>query len=120
MELLFDFDEHQGLTNIRFSGLDGSKPITSVKEALSLLKIRNLASTFRDALECMMYDNMTDEEYGQMLDTIKFLQELWRYPDEPGEAQKKYEMNVLMLLANAIEALSRLNAQYQIKDIQQS
>jgi ATP-dependent protease Clp ATPase subunit len=62
---------------------------------------------------------MTDEEYSQMLDTIKFLQELWHYPDEPGEAPKKYEMNVLMLLANAIEALSRLNAQYQMKDIQQ-
>ena len=70
-----------------------------VDEALSLMKIRNPASTFRDALECMIYDNMTEEEYGQMLNTIKFLQELWHYPDEPGEAPKKYEMNVLMLLA---------------------
>lgn len=45
MELLFDFDERQWLTNVRFSGLDGSESVTSIKDALSLLKIRNPAST---------------------------------------------------------------------------
>lgn len=119
MELLFDFDERQGLTNVRFSGLDGTENVTSIKQALSLLKIRNPASTFRDAAECMMYNDVSDEEYSRMLNTIKFLRELWRYPDESGEAPAKYEMNALMLLANAIEALSQFNVQYQMDEPQQ-
>lgn len=44
-----------------------------------------------------------------MLETVKFLSELWHYGDEPGEAPQKYEMNALMLLANALEALSQFN-----------
>ena len=38
--------------------------------------------------------------------------QLWRYPDSPAEAKLVYKMNTLTLLANTIEALSQLNAQY--------
>ena len=41
MELIFDFDQRQGLANVRFEGLDGTESVTSVKDALCLLKIRN-------------------------------------------------------------------------------
>ena len=47
-----------------------------------------------------------------MLDTVKFLSSMWCYPDDPGETPQKSEMNVL-LLANAIEALTQFNVQYQ-------
>ncbi len=39
---------------------------------------------------------------------------LWYYADEPGETPPKFEMNALMLLANALEALSQFNVQYQM------
>ena len=41
MELIFDFDQRQGLANVRFEGLDGTEDVASMKQALSLLKIRN-------------------------------------------------------------------------------
>lgn len=50
MDLIFDFDRCQGITNARFDGLDGSEDVTSVKEALGLLKIRNPAIAFAEAV----------------------------------------------------------------------
>ena len=45
MELIFDFDQRQGLANVRFEGLDGTEDVASMKQALSLLKIRNPQAT---------------------------------------------------------------------------
>lgn len=120
MELIFDFDQCQGLANVRFEGLDGTEGVASTKQALSLLKIRNPASTFRDAVKNGEYNDVPDEEYARMLETVKFISSMWCYPDEPGKAPQKSEMNALMLLANAIEALSQLNAQYRMGDPEQS
>lgn len=39
MELIFDFDQRQGLANVRFEGLDGTEDVASMKQSLSLLKI---------------------------------------------------------------------------------
>ena len=55
-----------------------------------------------------------------MLDTMTFISELWRYPDSPAEAKLVYKMNTLTLLANTIEALSQLNAQYQMENLEES
>ncbi len=109
MDMLFDFDLRQGLHNVRFEGegLDGSEEVTSLKQALGLMKIRNPAATFRDALQALKYDDMTDMEYGRLLEHVKWLSTLWRYPDDPKDAQQKYEMNALMLLANALELLCK-------------
>ena len=114
MDMLFDFDQYQGITNVRFDGLDGSESVTSVKDALNRMKVRNPATTFAEAVRQGAYDKTTDEEYTRMLATVEYLSSVWRYTDEPGEAPPKYEMNALMLLANALERLSQLNALYQM------
>ncbi|MDE6995922.1 MAG: hypothetical protein K2P41_16150 [Lachnospiraceae bacterium] len=119
MELIFDFDQRQGLANIGFHGLDGTESVTSIKDALRLLKIRNPAVNFAEAAKHGAYNDVPDAEYKRMLDTITFISELWRYPDEPGEGEQKCEINVLMLLANAIEALSMFNVQCQMQEPQQ-
>lgn len=119
MELILDFDQRQGLANVRFEGLDGTEGVTSMKQALSLLKIRNPASTFTNAVKSGAYNHVPDAEYKRMLDTIKFISSMWCYPDDPGETPQKSEMNVLMLLANAIEALTQFNVQYQMEKPQQ-
>lgn len=113
MDLVFDFDGQQSIVNARFDGLDGSESVTSVKDALALLKIRNPAINFAEAVRSGAYDKVSDAEYHRMLETIEFIQKLWRYTDEPEDAPTKYEMNPLMLLANALEALSRFNVQDQ-------
>ena len=114
MELRDSFDSRQALINVRFDGLDGLERVASVKEALGLLKIRNPAKTFSEAMYSGAYNDVPDAEYKRMLETVKFISSMWCYMDEPGEAPPKYEMNALMLLANAIEALSQFNALYQM------
>ena len=42
-----------------------------------------------------------------MLFRSDVIKELWRYPGELGESGVQDEMNILMLLANAIELVSR-------------
>ncbi len=115
MELLYDFDQSQGLANVEFHGLDGTESVTSVKDALRLLKIKNPAVKFASAVKHGAYNDVPDAEYKRMLDTITFISDLWRYPDTPPEAKTEYEINALMLLANAIEALSMFNVQYQME-----
>ena len=46
MELIYEFDPSQRIVNARFEGLDGTESVTSVKDALCLLKIRNPAVKF--------------------------------------------------------------------------
>lgn len=55
MELIFDFDQRQGIANVRFEGLDGTEGVTSTKQTLSLLKIRNPACAFADAVKTGAY-----------------------------------------------------------------
>lgn len=51
MDLIFDFDQRQGIANIEFHGLDGTESVTSIKDALRLLKIRNPAVNFANAVK---------------------------------------------------------------------
>ena len=112
MELIYEFDPSQRIVNARFEGLDGT--VTSVKDALCLLKIRNPAVKFAETVQSGGYNDTSDAEYERMLNTLEFISGLWRYPDAPKEAKTEYEMNVLTLLAAAIEALSVLHARYQM------
>ena len=92
MELIFDFDQRQGLANVRFEGLDGTEDVASMKQALSLLKIRNPVIPFADAVKSGAYDHVPDAEYKRMLDTMTFISELWRYPDEPRSEEHTSEL----------------------------
>lgn len=114
MELLFDFDQRQGITRVRFDGLDGFEHVTSLKEALNLMRIKNPAVAFSADVQAGAYNDVPDAEYKRMLETVKYISSMWCYMDEPGEIPPKYEMNALMLLANAIEALSQFNVLYQM------
>ena len=107
MDIHFDFDLFRRIHNVRFEGLDGTEPVTSVKDALGRIKIRNIGTTFAENAQALKYDDMTDEEYGRMLEHVKFLSTLWRYPDAPRGAPQEYEMNALMLLTNALELLCK-------------
>lgn len=114
MDLVFDFDSRQGITNVRFDGLNGSEKVKTAKGALNLLKIRNPFISFSEAVHKGAYSSVPDAEYNRMWDTIRFISSMWHYPDEPTEAPQEDEMNVLMLLANTIEALSQFKVLYQI------
>lgn len=67
MELIFDFDQRQGLANVRFEGLDGTEDVASMKQALSLLKIRNPVIPFTDAVKSGAYGILRDRETGEVL-----------------------------------------------------
>ena len=113
MELHFDFDDRQGVTSVRFEGLSGTEGVTSVAQALDLMKVLNPATSFAEDVYALKYNDVTGAEYARMLDTVKLLNSIWRYPGEPEEAPPQYQMNVLMLLANAIELVCKLNTELQ-------
>jgi len=115
MDMIFDFDHRQGITNVRFDGLDGTEDVTSVKDAVSrTLQIRNPCVTFSEDVHLGKYDKVPDAEYNRMLESIKHLSSLWHFTGTPEDAPPKFEMNALMLLANALDALSQFNVQYQM------
>lgn len=106
MVMEFGYNGDGSLKNITFQGLNGSEFTGNLKSALNLLKIENPACAFKDRVKAGEYDNMPDEEYNKILNAVDFVSSLWRYPDDPEESRQG-EMNVLMLLANAIEAASK-------------
>ncbi len=107
MELSYEVAEDGSLTNIRFAGLDGRECVSSVKGALGLLKITNPAVTFTARCKAGLYDNISDAEYDRLRKTIESVSLLWQYGDNPDGGLTEYAMNPLMLLANAIELISR-------------
>lgn len=110
MELHYKFNKDYSMENVVFDGLNGREYITSTKDALNLMKIKNPALAFCEEAKAGLYDSISDEEYQQALDTIQCVKSLWRYPGE-AEGTSRTEMNILMLLANAIELVSRQNAE---------
>ena len=111
MKLLYEFDASQNIINARFDGLDGCESVSSVKEALGLMQIVNPAVAFADAVKSGMYLDVSDEAYQRMLNNIKRISLLWHYPDDPADSQTRYQLNALMLLANAIEVISKQDTQ---------
>lgn len=81
-----------------------------MKNTLELLKIDNPKRTFRDRVKAGEFDDTPEDEYRQIVDAVEFIATLWRYPDAQVGELAQSEMNVLMLLANAIEMCSKQNA----------
>ena len=110
MELSYEIHEDGSVINARFEGLNGCERVTSVKQALNVMKVENPAVRFARDAKAGMYDNMSDEEYVRMLRAVECISMLWRCDgDEPADKSTRTEMNALMLLANAIETISRQN-----------
>lgn len=107
MEATFTFTQDYAVENMVFEGLTGREYVTSTKEALNMMKVKNPVVNFRDQAENGEFDDLTDEEYQQALDTIRCVGSLWRYPEAGKDDTTRYEMNVLTLLANAIELVTR-------------
>ncbi len=107
MEVTYRFSDDFSMEDVVFEGLSGLEYVTSTKDALNVMKLRNPAVDFSRNAKEGVYDELSDDEYQQALDTIKCISDLWRYPGESGEETAQYEMNVLSLLANAIELISR-------------
>lgn len=111
MKLRYDFRDDFSLEGVAFDGLTGREYVTSTKDALNVMKVRNPAEGFNQDIKAGLYDNIPDEDYEQIFDTIKCVEGLWRCPGESKDSGRKHEMNILMLLVNAIELISRQDVQ---------
>ena len=110
MKMDFQYDGHGSLEHITFQGLNGCEPVRDLKNALELMKIENPKRTFQERVKSGEFDNTPDDEYEQIVSAVDFAASLWRYPDAREGEPAQSEMNVLMLLANAIEVASKQNA----------
>lgn len=114
MQLKYKFGTDGLMTDAWFAGLNrsGSERVTSVSEAITRLRVENPAVTFSRAAKAGLYNKVSDEEYDSMLRSINCISVLWRYKgDKPADKTTRKEVNVLTLLANAIELLTRQNIQ---------
>ncbi len=102
MKLSYTFNPDGTIRNVEFTGCTGAEPVGTVKEALNVLRLDNPNSDFCELVKRGDYDAVSDEEYFQALATVKCLDRLFRYPDAPEDAFPRREMNVLILLANAL------------------
>ena len=110
MKMDFNYDNYGSLEHITFDGLTGCETVRDLKNALELLKIDNPKRTFQERVRAGEYDDTPEDEYRQIVDAVEFIATLWRYPDAQVGELAQSEMNVLMLLANAIELASKQNA----------
>lgn len=110
MTMDFGYKIGGSLERITFQGLNGREPARNLKNALELLRIENPMCTFHNRVKTGEFDSILDDDYRQLVDTMKFIASLWRYPDAKEGEDTVSEMNVLMLLANAIETGSRLSS----------
>lgn len=112
MSMVMDwkFNDDGSMEQITFKGLNGNEFTGNVKNALELLKIENPAAAFANRVKTGEYDNMPNDEYDNIYKAVDFMASLWRYPDAQEGDLKQCEMNVLMLLANALETVSRQQA----------
>lgn len=112
MEMRYRVNENDySLENVTFAGLTGHEYVVSTKDALNVMKIQNPATQFSADAKAGYYDKFSDEEYEEILAAIKCVSSLWHYPGEPKDCQAQYEMNILTLLANAIELISQQNTE---------
>lgn len=110
MKMDFNYDNYGSLEHITFEGLNGCESVRDMKNALELLKIENPKRTFQARVRAGEFDTTPEDEYLQIVDAVDFVATLWRYPDAKVGELAQPEMNVLMLLANAIELASKQNA----------
>ncbi len=110
MKMNFQYDNYGSLEHITFEGLNGCETVRDMKNALELLKIENPKRTFQERVRSGEFDDTPEDEYRQIVSAVDFAATLWRYSDAKVGELAQLEMNVLMLLANAIEVCSKQNA----------
>lgn len=110
MEMDWKFNDDGSMECISFHGLSGIELVGNLKSSLELLRIANPAVAFANRVKTGEYDSMPNDEYDNIYKAVDFMASLWRYPDAREGDLKQCEMNVLMLLANALETVSRQQA----------
>lgn len=103
MEMDYKINPDFTLGELEFTGLTGSEHVFSVKEALSYLTIKNPVTAFAESVKNGAYAELNDDEYEEVVATMRAIVGLFRYDDKDEETLS--EMNVLMLLKNAIIGL---------------
>ena len=112
MQLKYNFGANGLMTDIWFDGFDENERITSVSQAMTKLRVRNPAVDFTEEVKSGLFDEVSEEEYYSMLSSIECIAMLWRYNgDRPADKSTRMEVNVLTLLANAINLLTSQNIQ---------
>lgn len=108
MKMNYRFTKDFYMEDISFEGLSGQEFAGSLKEALGILKIENPAAGLLEDIKKGRYKN---GELEPVLEAVKLISSLWHDPEkEPSEGGEK-ERNIIMLLAAAIELISRLQAE---------
>lgn len=100
MKMNYRFTEDFCMEEVSFEGLSGQEFAGSLKEALAFLKIEDPVVGLREDLKKGRYK---DEELEPVLKAVKQISSLWHSP----------EMNILMLLAAALERISMLQAELE-------
>ena len=100
MEMTYTVCRDYTIRDLEFAGLTGNERVFSIKEALNLLKVTNPSMAFAEAVKEGAFNELSDDEYENLLSTTRCIAGLFRYDDT--EETMLREMNVLMLLRNAI------------------
>lgn len=109
MELKYDVNSDGIIINAQLEGLTGCEHVMSLKQALELLQVKNPAVIFMKDVKDGVYDHFPDAEYNRMLTAVEAISLLWRCEgDQPEGKSTRPSLNVLMLLANAVELISRM------------
>lgn len=111
MKLSYTFNQDATIRDVEFTGCTGMERVSTTKEALRVLRLENPAPAFCEAVKRGEYNDISDEEYTQVLATVKCLFGLFRYPDDPLDATPRAQMNPLILLANALTQLVELDVE---------
>lgn len=112
MELKYEYDKNGNLSNIVLLGVNGFEAVSSVKEAVEMMAIKNTARSFTINYRLGGYANMSKEDIEKEAAVANILAELWRRLDEPDVMQT--ELNIAMLLVNSLVMNVR-----QAKEIEQ-
>ena len=114
MTMSYEVNPDFTLRDIGFIGCTGLERVSNVKEALGILRLENPAIAFTEAAKAGKFNEMSDEEYHQLLSTFKCVADLFRYPDDPADAKNQPQMNILTLLSNAITKLVQLHTMLEM------
>ena len=105
MKMNYRFTEDFCMEDVSFEGLSGQEFAGSLKEALGILKIENPVAGLREDIKKGRYK---DEELESVLEVVKRISSLWHNPKKQSSSKEEGEMNVLMLLAAALELISMM------------
>lgn len=114
MKLKYDVADDGSIVNAHFDGLTGCEPVTTLKQALTLLQIKNPALVFTEDAKAGVYDHVPDKDYYRLLAAVESISILWRHAGDYSEGKPTQpSLNPLTLLANAVELIGQMHAQLQ-------